>query len=375
MPKVSVVIPAYNAELYISNTIESLLSQTLKEIEILVVDDGSTDTTPSIVKEYATSYDNVTLIEQQNSYAGVARNNGMQHSTGEFLYFLDADDFIEKTALAKMVKRAEDTNADVVICRSLFFDNETSDTSPIDYALRWVNFNDTLSGQDLADILFQFCVGWPWDKLFRRSFIEEADLTYQDLRTTNDAYFVFMALILARRVSFVNDYLVYYRTNNSSSLSRSRSKSWWNAFLAAEAIEERLKKEDLFSTFQNTYLNWLFNFSVWNLLTIDEKGRTELFEKMETDVLPRMPQDKDYYIHLRDFRNLQLALLDKGNLLARSIELQDEVINLQGTCLRLKKERSMLYRMFLRLNNSHFGKWLKNHMDPSQLAKLKKKVS
>lgn len=375
MPKVSVIIPAYNAELYIARTIESLLSQTLKDIEIIVVDDGSTDSTASIVEKFTELTPNLTLIKQKNSFAGVARNNGMDNSTGEFLYFLDADDFIDKTMLEKMVIRAEETEADVVVCRSLFFDNDTGATNPIDYALRWINFDSVLSGKDLSNILFQFCVGWPWDKLFRRSYIEKTGLRYQNLRTTNDAYFVFMALILANRISFLKDYLVFYRTNNSKSLSRSRSKTWWNAFLAAEAIEQKLKNENLYSTFEKTYLNWLFNFSVWNLLTIDKQGKTELFNKMAADVLPRMPIDKDFYVHVRDYRNLELALLDKGNLLARSIELQDEVINLQGTCSRLKKEKSIIYRTFLRINNSHFGKWLKNHLSSSLLTKLKQKIS
>ena len=96
MPIVSIIIPSYNAMNYITETLESVLAQTLTDIEIIVVDDGSTDNTRDIVKEYAHKDSRLTLVEQTNQFAGVARNNGMARATGDYLYFLDADDYIEK---------------------------------------------------------------------------------------------------------------------------------------------------------------------------------------------------------------------------------------------------------------------------------------
>ena len=93
MPKVSVVIPCYNVEKYIRQCIESLLHQTLSDFEIICVDDGSTDETVNIIKEYVAEDDRVILIEQKNQYAGVARNNGLEAASGEYVIFLDSDDF------------------------------------------------------------------------------------------------------------------------------------------------------------------------------------------------------------------------------------------------------------------------------------------
>ena len=107
MPKVSVIIPAYNASAFIGKCLESIQCQTLSDIEVIVVDDGSTDNTREIVGAFASKDVRISLIKQQNSFAGVARNNGMKHAEGEYLYFLDADDFIAETMLEDMVNRME----------------------------------------------------------------------------------------------------------------------------------------------------------------------------------------------------------------------------------------------------------------------------
>lgn len=107
MPTVSVIIPSYNAAEYIAQTLESVLAQTLSDIEVIVVDDGSTDSTRDVVAEFACKDSRVTLVEQANQFAGVARNNGMAKARGTYLYFLDADDYIEKTALEELVDAIE----------------------------------------------------------------------------------------------------------------------------------------------------------------------------------------------------------------------------------------------------------------------------
>lgn len=97
--KVSVVMPVYNVENYIEECLDSLINQTLKEIEIICVDDGSTDGTLKLLYKYEEADSRVKIIQQQNQYAGVARNNGMKHAVGEYIIFLDSDDFLKKRCL------------------------------------------------------------------------------------------------------------------------------------------------------------------------------------------------------------------------------------------------------------------------------------
>lgn len=135
MPKVSVIIPAYNASAFIGKCLESIQCQTLSDIEVIVVDDGSTDNTREIVGAFASKDVRISLIKQQNSFAGVARNNGMKHAEGEYLYFLDADDFIAETMLEDMVDRMEIDSSDVALCRSEYYDNNNGKTWDIDYSV------------------------------------------------------------------------------------------------------------------------------------------------------------------------------------------------------------------------------------------------
>ena len=101
--KVSVIIPMYNAREHVRECLDSLINQTLKEIEIICVNDGSTDDTQSILEEYAKKDERIVILNQENLYAGVARNNGMNHASGEYLIFLDADDFGSKSMRRSIV--------------------------------------------------------------------------------------------------------------------------------------------------------------------------------------------------------------------------------------------------------------------------------
>ena len=103
MVKVSVIIPVYNVEPYLKQCMDSVVGQTLKDIEIICVDDGSTDGSLDILREYAAEDNRIQIIEQKNAGAGAARNNGMRHATGKYLSFLDSDDFFEPTYAGKSV--------------------------------------------------------------------------------------------------------------------------------------------------------------------------------------------------------------------------------------------------------------------------------
>ena len=115
-PKVSVIIPVYNVELYLRICLESVLKQNLKEIEIICVDDGSTDKSLDILLEYAAKDNRITVLKQENLYAGVARNAGLAVARGEYLSFLDSDDFFEPDMHEEMYKKAKEDGSDVVVC-------------------------------------------------------------------------------------------------------------------------------------------------------------------------------------------------------------------------------------------------------------------
>ena len=161
MAQVSVIIPAYNAHEYIGECLNSVLAQTLSDIEILVVDDGSTDDTLSCVQAFAATDSRIKVFSQQNQYAGVARNRGISEASGQFLYFLDADDWIEPDALRVMVDSANLYESDIVVARSEAFENRSGSAWMLGYALNGVPYESVLKPADYAEHLFQYFMGWP----------------------------------------------------------------------------------------------------------------------------------------------------------------------------------------------------------------------
>ena len=135
-PKVSVIIPVYNTEKYLRECLDSVINQTLKEIEIICVDDGSTDSSLNILKEYANKDNRFTIITQQNLHAGVARNAGLTVVKGEYVSFLDSDDYIKFEYLEKLYNKIVLEKADICICKKFILDSRTNIVKEDDNSLK-----------------------------------------------------------------------------------------------------------------------------------------------------------------------------------------------------------------------------------------------
>ena len=284
-PTVSVILPCYNAEKYIAQCLDSILAQTLTDIEILCVDDGSTDSTLEILRRYQAADPRVTVLVQANGGAGAARNNGLRRARGKYLSFLDADDFFEPSMLEKAVEAAEKYTADYVVFGSdrYYMDKDAFGEMP--WAIRRQDLPpyQPFSYRQLTDNVFLTFVGWAWDKLYRRSFVEAHDLTFQEQRTTNDMLFVFSALICARRIAVVEEVLAHQRRGDSESLSVTREKSWHCFYDALTALKQRLEEENRFWELEQDYVNYALHFSLWNLNTLAEPTHALLKEKLNAE--------------------------------------------------------------------------------------------
>ena len=315
MPIVSVIIPSYNAADYIAQTLESVLAQTLTDIEVIVVDDGSTDNTRNIVADFANKDPRLTLVEQTNQFAGVARNNGMSKARGKYLYFLDADDYIESNALEELVNAIEQHGADIAIAKSEGFDNTTGDTWTIDGALNGVDYDRPIAHAEYCDRLFQSFIGWPWDKLFRKEFIDKTALTFQPLRTTNDALFVFCALALADTIVCLDSVFFHHRTNNKNSLEGSRAKSWNNAICAINVIEDQLTKSDKGKACLNSYYRWTLHYSIWTIESLPDDEAEAYLNEIES-VIHAIPKNPG--LRLDPYENMLSELLNSNRAKAIS---------------------------------------------------------
>ncbi len=266
-PKVSVIIPVYNVEQYLRQCLDSVVNQTLREIEIICVDDGSTDSSLNILQEYAAKDKRITVIKQENLHAGVARNAGLAVAKGEYLSFLDSDDFFELNMLEEMYVYATIQNSQIVICQYRNYNNDTQEVGDIRginprYSIRP---SMTFNPADVNEELFTICNPMPWNKLFSREFIVNENIHYQNLPACNDVYFSLTAMACAQRISILNKSFIYYRYNLQSSLKNTRDKNPFNFYQAYKGIYSYLLHKSLFNKYKKTFLTSLMSSAFWTI--------------------------------------------------------------------------------------------------------------
>jgi glycosyltransferase involved in cell wall biosynthesis len=262
---VSVIVPMRNAERHIWETLESLASQSLADFEVIVVDDGSTDRSPQIVEEFGRRDKRFSLVSGPAvGSAGAARNAGLALARGEFIAFLDADDLFAPSMLEKLYSQAVQDNADVVLTGFRSFEDQSGEQAPQPWALRvkYLPPQTPFSPRDIPDYIFYVTNPANWNKLFRRSFVEQHGLRFQSLRRANDAYFTFVALAFASSVSYVAEELVFYRVGNADSLQGSIHESPLEFAEALVGIHASLEAADLITRYERAFKNLVVTMSL-----------------------------------------------------------------------------------------------------------------
>ena len=254
-PLVSVIIPCYNSERFLRECLNSVVGQTLRDIEIICVDDGSTDGTLDILNEYAEKDDRLRVLTQENQYAGVARNNGMDAASGDYLAFLDSDDFFEPVMLQKMHEKCEEDGADFCVCGAGEYDMVTGTTNQSNYRLnlQWLPETVPFSRHDIPDSIFSFCRPVPWNKLFRSDFIKKHGLRFQALQRSNDIYFTVTAAALAERITVCDQWLVTCRRRTSTSLTETVKGNSTDFYSAVKELRDGLTRLGIFSELEDSF--------------------------------------------------------------------------------------------------------------------------
>ncbi len=302
MVKVSVIVPVYNAEQYLEKCLNSICSQTLKEIEIICVNDGSTDGSLQMLHEFAERDRRIKIVSQSNQYAGVARNHGMEYATGKYLSFLDADDYFKHDMLEKMYQRAEKSRADIVICRYIEYNEQLKKVMPMDWAFIDSFFIDKeeFSGNSLKNAgVFQITRGWAWDKLFRTDFVNQCGYRFPDFRSSEDGFFVYMLLARANKIIYMDDILITHIMNELNSLSSTKEQNWINGFKMLLMIKEEMEKLDIYEMYKQSFLNEVVNFLVWyldSMHSFDAYGNCYQYIRTEMELAANvLSYGKEYY--------------------------------------------------------------------------------
>lgn len=221
MTKISVIIPVYNTEKYLPKCIESVITQTFTDIEIIIINDASTDNSLSIIQKFAYSDKRLKYINfEENKGVSVARNCGIDMSNGEYLFFLDSDDWIEKDYLEVMLKTIEDTDAQIVMNKNVYsYIDEKS--YPYNFQLGQQKIPDNSYIDVVKDTHNVFC--GIATKLFRKNLIQKYNIKFPEGYIYEDIFFHFVTFAYAEKVYFFKGPSYYYRKTENSITSNMNS--------------------------------------------------------------------------------------------------------------------------------------------------------
>ncbi len=203
---ISIIVPIYNSEKYLNKCIDSLINQTEKNIEIILVNDGSTDNSEEIIKEYKDK--RIKYYKNKNQGIGKTRNFGIEQATGSYIMFVDSDDYIEKNACEKMYNKAVNENLDVVLC-DFYKEYDNGNIEEI----HTNSFNNSSLKENPNIITDYLC---PWAKIYDRKMIIDNNIKFVENLKYEDAPFVIKALCTAKKIGKIDECLNYYLIHDNS---------------------------------------------------------------------------------------------------------------------------------------------------------------
>ncbi|MCI8443817.1 MAG: glycosyltransferase [Clostridia bacterium] len=305
MPKVSVIVPVYNVENYIRKCLESLVEQTLEEIEIIIVNDGTKDNSMSIIKEFADKYpQKIVILEKENGGLSDARNYAIPHAKGEYIAFLDSDDYIEKNMYQDMYEIAKKEKSDMVEC---------------DFYWEYPHKTKTDIGQiyqGKKQMLEKIRVV-AWNKLIKRKILQETKIRFPVGYHYEDVEFTYQLIPYLEKVSFLKKPCIHY-IQREGSISNSQNERTKEIFDILENVINFYKQKGIYEEYQEQleyiYVRILFCSSFLRMVKIqDRKIRNELLKQTWENVKQKFPNWKKNEILRKNksVKNLYMRTLNK----------------------------------------------------------------
>ena len=276
MPKVSVIVPIYNVEKYLEKCINSLLSQTLEDIQIILVNDGSKDNSGNIAREYEKNNKNrIIYVEKENGGLSDARNHGLKYATGDFIAFLDSDDYIEKNAYEEMYNKAIEENADYVECDFIW---EFPNKIRVDKQYPYKNKKEMLS----------FVRVVAWNKLIKRQLITDNNLEFPKGLRYEDVEFTYKLIPFVNKFAYVDKPFIHY-VQREGYIANVQNERTAEIFTVLDNVIEFYKKNNIYEEYRDeleyNYARYLLCSSLKRMCkikdkTIRKKLLTESWERL-----------------------------------------------------------------------------------------------
>ncbi len=361
MVEISVIMPVYNCEEYLKDSIESILNQTFEDFEFICVDDGSTDASLDILQEYSQKDTRMQVFHQENQGGGTARNFALKKAKGKYLLFIDSDDILCENALKETHTLIIEKNVDFLIFKAINYDNDEDKYFEDEYFAMNKLYNhvkdNIFSYNDIGNLIFNISAT-PWGKLYNLDFIKKCGAQFAEGIIFHDNKFFWDMLFASEKIYFHNKKL-YVHIEHSTSIQGSKDKRFLNIFPAFKGIQSVFIKHGNLERYKERFFNWqvgLLDFRFYQIqneyknIFIDEfkKRLLEFNEDIEYDDLMNILDARNKKIYENVFH---ADSAKEYILLMENYNLSNSLENLKNNNIKLKKENKSLKKKNKKLKN------------------------
>lgn len=314
--KVSIIVPVYNTEKYLRRCLDSLVNQTLKDIEIIIIDDKSPDNSILIIKEYENKYDNIKVIHNKtNKGIGYNRNLGIKKASGKYIMFIDSDDYVDITLCEKLYNKAINEKLDLVLCNyHKMLEKEDGMLEEIKADFIISDFKNT-SFSKSPNLLLEVNLA-PWNKLYKKELLND-NLFPENLKY-EDAIVVVKSLIKANKIGIVNEKLNYYLVRNKSETTV-MDKRVFDILKITKMIVDEFKKTSYYEDIKIYVEAWcirnLFRYTIQQKNQKDKKLAYKFINEVFLLLNLEFPNWKNNNIWKK--RNLLKRIIESNRILTK----------------------------------------------------------
>ena len=332
----SVIIPVYNVENYLNECLDSVINQTLEDMEIICIDDGSTDNSPHILKEYSKKDKRIKIITKENGGQATARNLGIKEAQGEYIAFVDSDDFIEPTMFEKLYTKAKDNNLDIAMCKIATYDNQTEEIKDnVWYYMLGVfrDFEkDIFNHKDTKEFTCHIAVT-PYNKIYKTTLLKENNILFPEGLIFEDEKFFYDTYLRAKRVSIVDEFLYYYRINRKgSTVDTIKDNDFSDIVPISKLIRETFKETDNYEDYKILLSNRFIHLQLARFTQTSQKYKENFFNLLKSD-LEEVLADKTIYDNLESDVKLRVDKIINSESLNEFEKLdEDKVFSVVMAC-------------------------------------------
>lgn len=321
MSKFSIIIPVYNVKEYLEECLESIVNQSFKDFEVICVNDGSTDNSLEILQKYAEKDERFKVLNQENQGQGVARNNALKIANGEYILFVDPDDFVEFDMLEVLKERLDVQNIDVAFFDYQIFGENTK--------TKIVRFMDEMKNNLNLNIDDNFVFNWQelvknnfssipmmvWNRVYSNKFIQDNNIRFAPNKHAEDHIFSISATLLADKISYIKKTLYHYRNRPGSAVNKV-SEEIFCVFENIKILENFLKQNGLFEEYENNYRSYVVDILAWHYPKIPKKLLSTYIKKTKK------------FISNKEFSNFQKKINGNFSLLEKLFSIKN--VHIQG---------------------------------------------